>query len=55
MLNIVLGSATVPVAVGNVSLRTASASSVRRDAERSVWDARVPHFTRDLEKLHPDT
>ena len=54
VLNIVLGSATVPVAVGNVSLRTASASSVRRDADRRARDARAPHFTRELEKLHPD-
>jgi hypothetical protein len=54
VLNIVLGSATVPVAVGNVPLRTASASSVRRDADRRERDARAPHFTRELEKLHPD-
>ena len=39
MLNIVLGSATVPVAVCNVPLRTASASSVRRDADRRERDA----------------
>jgi hypothetical protein len=49
-----MGSATVPVAVGNVPLRTASASSVRRDADRRERDARAPHFTRELEKLHPD-
>jgi hypothetical protein len=49
-----MGSATVPVAVGNVPLRTASASSVRRDADRCARDARAPHFTRELEKLHPD-
>jgi len=28
--------------------------SVRRDAERSVRDARAPYFTRELEQLHPD-
>jgi hypothetical protein len=49
-----MGSATVPVAVGNVPLRTASACSVRRDADRRARDARAPHFTRELEKLHPD-
>jgi hypothetical protein len=55
VLNIVLGSATVPVAVGNVPLRTSSTPSVRRDADRCARDARAPHFTRELEKLHPDT
>ena len=54
VLNSVLGSATIPVAVGNVPLRTASASSVRRDADRRARDARAPHFTRELEELHPD-
>jgi hypothetical protein len=49
-----LGSATVPVAVGNVPLRTFYTLSVRRDADRSVRDARAPYFTRELEKLHPD-
>jgi hypothetical protein len=48
------GSATVPAAVGNVLLRTSSTPSVRRDADRRVRDARAPHFTRELEKLHPD-
>jgi hypothetical protein len=28
--------------------------SVRRDADRRAQDARAPHFTRELEKLHPD-
>jgi len=28
--------------------------SVRRDADRGVRDARAPHFTRELEKLHLD-
>jgi len=55
VLNIVLGSATVSVAVCNVPLRTSSTPSVRRDADRRVRDARAPHFTRELEKLHPDT
>ncbi|MGB8367835.1 MAG: hypothetical protein ACLPYZ_03900 [Limisphaerales bacterium] len=49
-----LGSATVPVAVGNVPLRTFFHKSVRRDADRCARDARAPHFTRELEKLHPD-
>jgi hypothetical protein len=49
-----LGSATVPVAVGNVPLRTFFPPSVRRDADRRARDARAPHFTRELEKLHPD-
>jgi len=49
-----MGSATVPVAVRNVPLRTASASSVRRDADRRARDACAPHFARELEKLHPD-
>jgi len=49
-----LGSTTVPVAVGNVLLRTASAGSIRRDADRRARAARAPHFTRELEKLHPD-
>lgn len=26
----------------------------RRDADRRARDARAPHFTRELEKLHPD-
>jgi hypothetical protein len=49
-----MGSATVPVAVGNVPLRTTYTPSVRRDAGRRARDARAPHFTRELEKLHPD-
>ena len=53
VLNIVLGSATVPVAVGNVPLRTFP-KRIRRDAGRRVRDARAPHFTRELEQLHPD-
>jgi hypothetical protein len=48
------GSATVPVAVGNVPLRTSSTPSVRRDADRRARDARAPHFTRELGQLHPD-
>ena|GEM_PF-3140544 len=54
VLNIVLVSATVSVAVCTVPLRTSSTPSVRRDADRRERDARVPHFTRELEKLHPD-
>ena len=54
VLNIVLGSATVPVAVGTVPLRTSSTPSVRRDADRRARDARAPHFARELEQLHPD-
>jgi hypothetical protein len=54
VLNIVLVSATVPVAVCTVPLRTSSTPSVRRDADRRERGARVPHFTRELEKLHPD-
>jgi hypothetical protein len=53
VLNIVLVSATVSVAVCTVPLRTSSTPSVRRDADRREQDARVPHFTRELEKLHP--
>jgi hypothetical protein len=49
-----MGSATVPVAVGNVPLRTFPILSVRRDADRRARDARAPHFARELEKLHPD-
>jgi Dam-replacing HTH domain len=47
------GSATVPVAVRNVPWRTIP-KRVRRDAGRRRRDARAPHFTRELEKLHPD-
>jgi hypothetical protein len=54
VLNVVLGSATVPVAVCNVPLRTSSTPSVRRDADRRARDARAPHFARELEQLHPD-
>ena len=54
VLNIVLGSATVPVAVCNVPLRTFSTLNVRRDADRRARGACAPHFTRELEKLHPD-
>jgi hypothetical protein len=54
VLNIVLVSATVSVAVCTVPLRTSSTPSVRRDADRRERGARVPHFTRELEKLHPD-
>jgi hypothetical protein len=46
VLNIVLGSATVPVAVCNVPLRTFP-KRIRRDAGRRVRDARAPHFTPD--------
>ena len=43
-----------PVAAGrNVPLRTFP-KRVRRDADRSVRDARAPQFTRELEELHPD-
>jgi hypothetical protein len=48
-----MGSATVPVAVCNVPLRTFP-KRIRRDADRRARDARAPHFTRKLEKLHPD-
>jgi hypothetical protein len=54
VLNIVLVSATVSVAVCTVPLRTSSTPSVRRDADRRARDARAPHFTRELEKLYPD-
>jgi hypothetical protein len=54
VLNIVLGSATVPVAVGTGPLRTSSTPCVGGAADRRERDARAPHFTRELEKLHPD-
>jgi hypothetical protein len=47
------GSATVPVAVCNVSLRTFS-KRIRRDAECCTRDARDPRFPRELVRLHPD-
>jgi len=53
VLNVVLGSATVPVAVGNVPLRTFP-KRIRRDAGCRARDTRAPHFTRELEKHHPD-